>query len=950
MSLTMKQDPADPWRDFHGPNAAYVLELYQRYRQDPESVDPETRARFAQWSPPRDGFTAAEAVAPAAAAPPVEQVVGAVNLAQAIREHGHLAVDLDPLRMTAPPPFPLLTLEAHGLTEADLRQLPAAVVGGPLAREAGNALEAIAKLREVYTRRIGHDYEQVRIAEEREWLRNAAECRLFRPPDDPARQAALLERLTQVEVFERFLHRIFPGKTRFSIEGLDMMVPILDVIIGAASDVGTCNVLIGMAHRGRLNVMAHVLKKPYAHIFAEFKDPAQGHRFREDLGWTGDVKYHKGADMRDGKPVQGVITIAPNPSHLESVNPVVMGMARAAGTHADAPGPPRFDPDLTLPILIHGDAAFPGQGIAAETLNFSRLAGYTTGGTIHIISNNQLGYTALPDDTRSTLYASDLAKGFRIPIVHVNADDPEACIEAAQLAFAYRAAFHKDFLIDLIGYRRYGHNEGDEPGFTQPVMYERIRAHPTVRAQWADTLAARGVINLDEAAALERQHMETLQAELEALQPEEALHEPQPEPPPPGAARKVKTGVPLARLQALNEALLQVPDGFNLNPKIRRFMERRRESLQDPDAPAVDWAAAEQLALASILEDGIAVRMTGEDTERGTFSQRHAVFHDATTGATFTPLQALPQARAAFEIHDSPLSEAAALGFEYGYNIQEPRRLVIWEAQYGDFINGAQVIIDEFLVAARSKWGLTPSLVLLLPHGSEGAGPDHSSARLERFLQLAAEKNMRVANCTTAAQYFHLLRRQALLLAADPLPLIVMTPKSLLRHPLVASSLRQLARGRWEPVIDDAEARRHPEAIRRLLLCNGKVYVDLTTSAYREAHPEAALVRVEQLYPFQTDALRPVLDGYPNLEAVVWVQEEPQNMGAWTFVSTRLCELIDGRWPLQYVGRAPSSSPAEGSAAWFAANQQRLIAHAFGEGEAESTESFILMVRKGPCQ
>ncbi|MCZ7546538.1 MAG: thiamine pyrophosphate-dependent enzyme [Anaerolineae bacterium] len=474
----MKQDPADPWRDFHGPNAGYVLELYQRYRQDPESVDPETRARFAQWSPPRDGFTAAEAVAPAAAAPPVEEVVGAVNLAQAIREHGHLAADLDPLRMIAPPPFPLLTLEAHGLTEADLRQLPAAVVGGPLAREAGNALEAIAQLREVYTRRIGHDYEQVRIAEEREWLRNAAECRLFRPPDDPARQAALLERLTHVEVFERFLHRIFPGKTRFSIEGLDMMVPMLDVVIEAAADVGTCNVLIGMAHRGRLNVMAHVLKKPYAHIFAEFKDPAQGHRFREDMGWTGDVKYHKGADMRDGKPVQGVITIAPNPSHLESVNPVVMGMARAAGTHVDAPGPPHFDPDLTLPILIHGDAAFPGQGIAAETLNFSRLAGYTTGGTIHIISNNQLGYTALPDDTRSTLYASDLAKGFRIPIVHVNADDPEACIEAARLAFAYRAAFHKDFLIDLIGYRRYGHNEGDEPGFTQPVMYERIAPIP----------------------------------------------------------------------------------------------------------------------------------------------------------------------------------------------------------------------------------------------------------------------------------------------------------------------------------------------------------------------------------------------------------------------------------------------------------------------------------------
>ncbi len=943
----------DFWRDFQGPNAAYILEQYDRYCQDPAAVDAATRAFFEVWPPPTDGFPLAEAAVAAPPAPSIdiEKVMGAVNLAWAIREYGHLAARLDPLG-SDPPGHPSLHLNAHGITEADLSRLPARLIGGPIAGVTATALEAIQKLRAVYSTRTGYDYEHIRISEELGWLRDAAECGRFRPPEDPIDPEALLARLTEVETFERFLHRIFPGKTRFSIEGLDAMVPILDEIIGMAAEAAIPNILIGMAHRGRLNIMAHVLKKPYAEILAEFKDPAQKRKFREDLGWTGDVKYHKGARraVRGGEPVDMVITMAPNPSHLEAVNPVVEGMARAAGTRVDQPGPAQFNPSVTLPILIHGDAAFPGQGVAAETLNFLRLPGYWTGGTIHIIANNQLGYTTLPNETRSTLYASDLAKGFRIPIVHVNADDIEACIEAARLAFEYRARFHKDFLIDLIGYRRYGHNEGDEPTFTQPVMYRLIEEHSTARELWADTLIARGVIDKDQPEALVRQRMEALQGVMESLSPERDLHESPPEPPPPGTARRIQTGVPLARLQALDEALLTLPDEFNLHPKLKRFMDRRRESLKDPDAPAVDWATAEQLAFATILEDGIAIRMTGEDVERGTFSQRHAVFHDAETGATFTPLQALPQAQAAFEIHDSPLSEAAALGFEFGYNIQEPCRLVVWEAQYGDFINGAQTIIDEFLASARSKWGQTPSLVLLLPHGSEGAGPDHSSGRLERFLQLAAETNMRVANPTTAAQYFHLLRRQALLLGTDPLPLIVMTPKSLLRHPLVASPLRELAEGRWQPVIDDARARERPEGVRRLLLCNGKVYVDLATSAHRGGHPETAMVRVEQLYPFPADDLTFVMDGYPNLEAVVWVQEEPKNMGAWEFVSPLLCDLIGGRWPLQYVGRAPSSSPAEGSAAWFAANQQTLIEQAYGESVAESEASFILMVRKGPCQ
>lgn len=935
----------DPWRDFHGPNAGYVLELYARYQQDPNSVDAAVRAFFARWSPPADG---ALSVGENGAAL-VERVVAAANLAGAIRHHGHLDARLDPLGGD-PPGHPTLTAEHYRLTETDLRELPASVVGGPIAESARNALEAIAWLREVYSSTIGYEYGHVSTPAEQEWLRYAAECGMFRPPADPVDPLALLDRLTQVEAFERFLHRIFPGKTRFSIEGLDVMIPMLDEIIGMAAEEGIHNILIGMAHRGRLNVMAHVLQKPYAEILAEFKDPVQRLAFREDLGWTGDVKYHKGARRaaRGGEAVGVVITIAPNPSHLEHVNPVVQGMARAAGAPGASPRAPRFDPAVMLPIQIHGDAAFPAQGVVAETLNMSNVPGFWTGGTVHIIANNQLGFTTLPQDGRSTLYASDLAKGFRIPIVHVNADDVEACIEAARLAFAFRTEFQKDFVIDLIGYRRHGHNEGDEPSFTQPKLYSIIGEHPTVRAQWADALVARGVIDAEKPELLMRQRMEELQRALESLRPETDLHEAPPEPPVPGTARRVKTAVPIKRLQALKEALLTLPEGFHLHPKLGRFMQRRRESLADPDAPVVDWATAEALAFATLLEDGIAVRMTGEDVERGTFSQRHAVFHDTETGETFTPLQALPQAKAAFEIHDSPLSENAVLGFEFGYNIQEPHRLVVWEAQYGDFINAAQVVVDEFLVSARSKWGQTPSMVLLLPHGSEGQGPDHSSARLERFLQLAAETNLRIANPTTAAQYFHLLRRQAALLETDPLPLIVMTPKRLLRHPLAASSLRELAERGWQPVIDDAQAQ--PGAIRRLLLCNGKVYVDLVESAYRERHPELAIVRVEQLYPFPEDALEAVFARYPRLEAVVWVQEEPQNMGAWDFVWPRLCGLIAGRWPVQYVGRAPSSSPAEGSAAWYAKNQATLIGQAYGEIADEDKEDFILMVSAKPCQ
>lgn len=924
------------WLDFYGPNAGYVLELYERYRQDPESVDAATREFFARWSPPGPGDLAGNGAAISAPAA-VDKIVGAVNLASAIREYGHLAAQLDPIG-AEPPGDPALAVEAHNLTDDDLRELPAHLVGGPVGQRSANAYEAIQELREIYSSRIGYDFDHIRIPEEREWLREAVESRRFRPPETAEFSNELLDRLTQVEVFEHFLQRTFPTKYRFSIEGLDMMVPMLDEVITSSAETGMSNILVGMAHRGRLNIMAHIMQKPYEQILAEFKDPLKIQELRDAIGWTtGDVKYHKGLDrtLRDSQDemIDLVVTMPPNPSHLELINPVSVGMARAAGTKVDHRGAPRFNPDLTMQILIHGDAAFPGQGVVAETFNLSQLEGYWTGGTIHIIANNQLGFTTDPEAGRSTLYASDLAKGFKVPIIHVNADDPEACIEVARIAYAYQEYFEKDFLIDLIGYRRYGHNELDEPGFTQPLLYDKVRQHPTARQLWAKTLAERGTVSAEDAEAMVEkynQHLQEINDKLSDIDEQARdLVKPQPEPPAPGLARRIETAVTLERLQAINDSLGTFPDDFAFYSKrLESTIRGRREAFDKArQEPAIDWATAEELAFATILEDGIAIRLTGQDSERGTFSHRHAVLHHPETGEKFVPLQALPQAKAAFEIHNSALSEVAALGFEYGYNVQAPGRLVLWEAQYGDFVNNAQVIVDEFIASAREKWDQTPSLVMLLPHGWEGAGPDHSSARLERFLQLAAKTNMRVANCTTAAQYFHLLRRQALLLKTDPLPLVVMSPKSLLRNPAVASTMKSFTEGSWQPVIPDGTA--DGEEVRRIVLCSGKFYLDLHTSEYREQHPHVALVRVEQLYPFPVKDLEAMLERYPNAEEIVWAQEEPKNMGAWEFVSWRLERLLDGRLPVNYVGRRRSSSPAEGSSAAHRKNQSMIIEYAF---------------------
>ena len=942
--------------EFYGPNAGYVLDLYERYQKNPETVDPATRAAFQTWTPPapepahRNGTS--HAPTPTAAPPPaapsfdVMKVVSAARIARLVRELGHLTAHIDPLGGD-PPGDPLLELSAHGLTTEDLAALPADVIGGPLTEKSKNALEALGRLRQAYSGSIGYDDEHIQNPAERAWLRDAAESRRFFDNFGTNEKRQLLKRLSEVETFERFLHQTFVGAKRFSIEGVDILVPMLDRIIHEAALTHTHELVLGMAHRGRLNVLTHILGKPYATILQEFQSAKQDESASVagtgSQGYSGDVKYHMGArrDYSDNGVEEMPITLAPNPSHLEFVDPVVEGRARAAQDRRKQRGAPEQDPTASLAILIHGDAAFPGQGIVPETLNLSRLSGYSVGGTIHVITNNQIGFTTDPIDSRSTLYASDLAKGFEIPIIHVNADDAEACIAATRMAFAYREKFGKDFLIDLVGYRRWGHNEGEEPAYTQPRTYEVIKTHPTVREVWAKTLEKQDVVTRDEVQAMVAEVTARLQ-EARTTPSGKGLGKGVAPPPDKSAelSKSVRTSVPAERLVALNEALLARPEGFTPNDKLERLVFRpRRAAMETPSA--IRWAHAEALAFASILADGTPIRLSGQDSQPGTFSQRHLVLHDPMTGKIFCPLQVLPEARASFAVLNSPLSENAVLGFEYGYSMHATGCLVLWEAQFGDFSNGAQVIIDQFVTSGNSKWQQTPSLVLLLPHGYEGQGPEHSSARLERYLQLAANDNVRVAYCSTAAQYFHVLRRQAALLWDAPRPLVLMTPKGLLKvdKPPVGASLSDLSEGRFHPVLDDPRPRERAAGVTRLVLCTGKVYVDLVAREDYAAAESVAVVRIEELYPFPFVDLRDVLAGYPNLREVVWLQEEPRNMGAWVFVSSRIRELLPPGLELFFVGRPKLASTAEGSSRRHAVEQSRLLAAALSDAPAKKKDS-----------
>jgi 2-oxoglutarate dehydrogenase E1 component len=836
--------------------------------------------------------------------------------------HGHLAARLDPLG-SDPGGDPALEPETVNLTPELMHRIPASVLR--VAVPGDTFADALPHLRETYTGTISYEIEHISDHEQRVWLRQAIEAGTYRRPLDAEDRRRLLERLSEVEALETYLHKAFLGKKQFSIEGLDALVPMLDETVELAASAGAREVVFGMAHRGRLNVLAHTIGRPYETILAEFEgEQTLAVDTAAPEGGTGDVKYHYGASgtypTRGGRSV--TVTLSPNPSHLEYVNPVIEGRARADQTIRKS-REISHDPSVVLPVLIHGDASFPAQGIVAETLNLQALPGYSTGGTIHVIANNQLGFTTDPGEGRSTRYASDLAKGFDIPIIHVNADDVEACVAAVRLAHAYRSAFGRDALIDLIGYRRFGHNETDEPAYTQPLMYERIKKHAPARRLYSDRLLGDGTVTAEESermAASAYQKIADAHAELKqsmGAPPDSGVHELDTT-----MSREPRTTVPEDTLRSLNEQLLRVPDGFSVHRKLKPFMERRRKAIDDPSG-AIDWAHGEALAFASLLALGVPVRLTGQDSERGTFSQRHMVLHDSETGERWCAMQHLRDAVAPFELHNSPLSEQGCMGFEYGYSVQAPDALVLWEAQFGDFVNSAQVIVDQFLASGLAKWGQTSRLTLLLPHGYEGSGPEHSSARPERFLQAAAEGNMRVANCTTPAQYFHLLRRQALV--SKPRPLVVMTPKSLLRLPAATSTFGDLVEGGFHRVLDDPRLPGSREDVKKLVLCSGKIYYDIVGHEARAEARHIAVARVEQLYPFPEHELGDLMQSYPNLERVAWVQEEPRNMGARGFMRRRMAKILPEHISYDYTGRQLRAAPGEGYTAAHKREQSRIV-------------------------
>ncbi|BAH37432.1 MAG TPA: 2-oxoglutarate dehydrogenase E1 component [Gemmatimonas aurantiaca] len=903
-------------------NDGIFAEQFERYRRDPASVD-ETWRQYFRMAESLLGQSAASAPAAAGATTDVaylQKVAGAASLQQAIRMYGHYDVPLDPL---GAPPIGADELAPgfHGLTEDDLATIPGAAIGDD---RYATAKDVIARKREVYTTRIGYEVWHLEVNEERNWFRHAFRAGELTRPLTVDEKKAVLRRLNEVDGLERFLGRAYQGYKRFSVEGNDTLVPMLDEMINALGKSGAEEIVIGMAHRGRLNVLTNVMGKPFETLFAEF----EGRHDHADETATGDVKYHAGfTGVRsvDGREVK--LRLVPNPSHLEVVNPVIEGVVRARQRVAGKPG--ERNEHAVVPVAIHGDAAFPGEGIVAETLNISHLNAYRTGGTIHIIVNNQVGFTTDPGDARSTYYSSDLAKGFEIPIFHVNADDAESCITAMRLACAYRTMFKKDVLIDLVGYRRHGHNEGDEPMYTQPTRTTAIRKHPTVPQVWATRLVKEGVLTADEAAAVEKdvsQRYADIHSAFKQSLLSSEKHAPWPAEPSP-ASRVVQTNVAAERLQFVNESLLQWPQEFTPNPRLAKQLERRRETMGEQGG--IEWGHAEALAFGTLLLDGMSVRITGQDAERGTFSHRHSVLNDANSGRKYAPLANIPGSKGIFEVYNSALSETAVLAFEYGFSTVASDTLTLWEAQFGDFVNVAQPIIDQFIVADRAKWGQDSGLVMLLPHGYEGQGPEHSSARLERFLQLCAEGNMTVAYCSTPAQFFHLLRRQAL--RPNRRPLICMQPKSMLRLPQASSHLDDLVHGGFQSVIDDPIASQRRDDVRRIVFCTGKVYYDMALAANR--NPNVALVRVEELYSWPHEEIQRIMDLYPAIEQVVWAQEEPKNQGAWTYVQPRLRASAGAAVGVRYVGRPERASPAEGYADAHQQEQARIIAMVMDTGE-----------------
>jgi multifunctional 2-oxoglutarate metabolism enzyme len=867
----------------------------------------------------------------------LQAVQAATSLLKGYRTHGHLSARLDPLGRE-PKGDPSLQPENLNLTPELMGRIPASILRIGVPGE--TLLEALPRMREAYCGTIAYQFEHLSSHQQRTWLREMVETGAHRQPLDDDEKRRLLARLVDVFQFERFIEKAYLGQKIFTIEGLDAVVPMLDELVTLAHRSGAEEVVFGMAHRGRLSVLAHNLGRSVESILAEFEGSKQIDAVKAVAaiphGGTGDVKYHYGHqgvyETSEGEEI--AVRLYPNPSHLEFVNPVVEGATRFIQSGFDGP---RIEhkPKTAVPVLLHGDAAFPGQGVVAETLNLQGLRGYTTGGTVHIIQNNQVGFTTDPEDARSTPYAADMAKGFNVPIVHVNADDVEACSAAVRLAMAYRERWERDIVIDVIGYRRYGHNETDEPAYTQPQIAAQIKAHPPVSEIYADKLAEAEVVSREEVEAAAKQRHDEMSAALKELRHKMELGEyedPTVTTSSTGeldrsASPPVETAVPAERLRALNEALITAPESFTIHRKLRKPLAKRIETLENG---GIEFGHAEALAFASLLTEGVHIRLTGQDTERGTFSHRHLVLHDENTGLEYCPMQNLAEASAPFELFNSPLSEAACLGFEYGYSAAVPNALVLWEAQYGDFANAGQVIIDSFIVSGEAKWGQTSRLTLLLPHGYEGSGPEHSSARIERFLALAAEGNIRIANPTTAAQYFHLLRRQALI--RKPRPLVVFTPKGLLRLDRAAAKPEELTGGHFHFILDDPSAAERREKVERLVLCTGKVYFDMDASERREVAENVAIARVELLYPFAQDQLEGIIACYPNLKEIVWVQEEPRNMGCWKVMSRRLPDLLPEGVELGYIGRPIRASPGEGYSVAHAREQERIVLTALTPG------------------
>ncbi|HET9163270.1 MAG TPA: multifunctional oxoglutarate decarboxylase/oxoglutarate dehydrogenase thiamine pyrophosphate-binding subunit/dihydrolipoyllysine-residue succinyltransferase subunit [Solirubrobacterales bacterium] len=880
------------------------------------------------------------AAAPATPGAPDEELLGAVQAATSLlkgyRTHGHLAARLDPLGKE-PKGDPAIQPENLNLTPELMARVPASILRIGVPGE--TLLDVLPRMREAYCGTIAYQFEHLSSHQQRTWLREMVETGAHRQPLGDEEKRRLLGRLIDVFEFERFVEKAYLGQKIFSIEGLDTIVPMLDELVTLAGRAGAEEVVFGMAHRGRLSVLAHNLGRSVESILAEFEGSKQIEMVKAVAaiphGGTGDVKYHYGHqgtyETHDGEKV--AVRLYPNPSHLEFVDPVVEGATRFLQSQIDG-AKLEHRPKCAVPVLLHGDAAFPGQGVVAETLNLQALRGYATGGTIHIIQDNQVGFTTDPEDARSTPYAADMAKGFNIPIVHVNADDVEACSSAIRLAMAYRERWERDIVIDVVGYRRYGHNETDEPAYTQPAIAAKIKAHPPVSEIYAEKLIEQGTIEREDVERAHEKRHEEMSASLKDLRRKMELGEyedPTVTTSSTGeldrsASPPVETAVPAEKLGELNEALLEVPESFTIHRKLRKPLGNR-EALAEA---RIEFGHAESLAFASLLTEGVHIRLTGQDTERGTFSHRHLVLHDEKTGLPYTPMKNLADAKAPFELFNSPLSETACLGFEYGYSAATPNALVLWEAQFGDFANAGQVIIDSFIASGEAKWGQTSRLTLLLPHGYEGSGPEHSSARIERFLALGAEGNIRIANPSNAAQYFHLLRRQALI--RKPRPMVVFTPKGLLRLDRAAASVDQLTAGQFHFILDDPHAAERREKVERLVLCTGKVYWDIDASERRAGAENVAIARVELLYPFAKEQLSELIASYPNLKEIVWAQEEPRNMGCWKVMSRRLPDLMPEGVELGYVGRPTRASPGEGYSVAHAREQERIVLTALTPG------------------